>query len=108
MKWNIMGSAPPWCGAYWPPMKKLRKNLKNEGHQAGGWPSLFLLVMPVYQYLHYLIQFVSFGFQQNQIVIEQVGSFAHKEGLVVILGLNNDFHSLLPYFLGNFIDPFGK
>jgi hypothetical protein len=61
-----------------------------------------------FQHPYNLIQFNALGFQQNQVVKEQVSRLAQKKLFVIVFGFDNQLYSFFAYLLGYFVDATGK
>jgi hypothetical protein len=64
--------------------------------------------MSFLQYAGHVLQVISFGVNQKQIVKQKICGLVKEEFLVIVFGFYHQFHGFLSHFLRYFVDAFGK
>ena len=70
---------------------------------------MFLLFfMAACQDFQNFCQGMSFGHQQYEVVVQEIGCLIEKKIAIVVFGFYDQFDCFLAYFLSYFVDPFVK
>ncbi len=64
--------------------------------------------MSSFQNSHNVLDFFALCAQEDDDVVQQVGSLVEEERIVVVLGFDDKFHSLLAHFLAILLTPSRK